>query len=365
MNRPAELRCPRCGAAVFATDDRCMSCGAELLRGQPVEQASAALGEGTDEAAEAARLTPVEYRTLPAAPPLRWTDIPVGGGFFDTLSRSWTFFAAALRMLTGHPVMLVPAMVSVVVALAILGAGYLTMRVTGVWEMFIHAPREATPWQFWALAAPFVLLAYTAMMAFMGMVVHMVDVYLKGRRATLRQAFADVVHNFPALFYLAVVNTAVDLLTSLLRNKRRSAIERTLTEAVDTAQRVSTHLLVPVIMLEDRPLKEATQRAYALFRWRLLDVIVGEAGLLLANRVVSFLALAPMLVLIGWAAWVAKAMVPIVIGVAVGLLIVLEAITGFVRTAYYTCLYLWAAAMEAAATDAVPAPEPLAKALAA
>lgn len=340
-----------------------MGCGAELEQGQLVEAQLPPAAGGHEGTLAGPAPVGVEYRTLADAPPLNWSDIPVGGGFFDMLSRSWSFFVAAVRMLFGYPLMLVPSLLSTLVAAAILGTGYLVMRATGVWQLYMHSPRNATPWQFWAMAVPFSLLAYVAMIACMGMVVHMVDVYLRGRRATLRQAFADVVRNFPALFYLAVVNTVVDLLTSLAREKRRSAATEALTEAVETAQRVSNHLLVPVIMLEDKPLKDATKRAYALFRRRALDVVIAEAGLLLANKVIGWVVMVPLLAALAWAAVVAKALLPATIAVAVGVLVVQEAITGFVRVAYYTCLYLWAAAMETKATELVPAPEPLARAL--
>lgn len=363
MNQPQELSCPRCGAKIFITDEQCMACGAELERGQLVEAEPPPAPGGREATPVGPAPVGVEYRTLPGAPVLNWGDIPVGGGLFDMLSRSWSFFIAAMRMLFGYPLMLVPSLLSTLVAAAVLGAGYLVMHASGVWQLYMDAPQGATPWQFWAMAVPFVLLSYAAMMAFMGMVVHMVGGYLKGQRATLRQAFADVVRNFPALFYLAVVNTVVDLLTSLAREKRRSAATEALTEAVEAAKRVSNHLLVPVIMLEDKPLKEAAKRAYALFRRRVIDVVIAEAGLLLANKVIGVVLGAPLLAAVAWAAVAAKVLLPLMIAVAVGVLVVQEAVTGFVRVAYYTCLYLWAAAMESKATELVPAPEPLAIAL--
>ena len=128
---------------------------------------------------------------------------------------------------------------------------------------------------------------------------------------------------------------------------------------------VANNLVVPVIMIEDKPFIKALERAYDLFKGTVLDIIVAELGLLVFNRVVVLLlALVGTALVVGMLA-ISQALLPVAIAAIVGLVLLAAAITSFIRTAYYTCLYLWAAAMAALETERVPAPEPIAKALAA
>ncbi len=362
-----KLRCPKCGAPILETDTECMNCGAELSHGRLVEDVAAqpaAPGLHVDHGVAEVEAGNVEYRTLPTAVSLDWGAL-AGGGFFAALSRSWRFFTACLEMLADYPLMIVPALLSVLVSLAIVAAGAGVLYLLGVWDQWTSGNDESVPWQVYVVMVPTLLVAYAAMLSFMGMIAHMVDAYLRGRRATLGQALADVLQNFPALFYLAVVNTVLSLLLSAVRRRSRSWAGRALTDTADRARMVANNLVVPVIMIEDKPFTEALRRAYDLFKGSVLDVVVAELGLLVFNRVLSFVfALIAVGAFVASAA-VAPALVPVAIAGLVGLLLLTVAVTSFIRTAYYTCLYLWAAAMETLGTEQVPAPAPIAKALAA
>ncbi|MCD6352462.1 MAG: zinc ribbon domain-containing protein [Armatimonadetes bacterium] len=364
MSRAEELKCPRCGAPILLTDTECMNCGAELDHGRLVEdQTSQAPGVAVEHGIAEVVTPDVEYRTFPGA--ADWDSVPLGGGFFASLSRSWKFFLACVKMLSGYPLMLVPPLMGIFVSLAILASAFVVLKLTGLWDQWMQSDNDKTPWGVWAVLAPFILLSYMALLSVMGMVAHMVDAYLRGRRATLGQALADVIKNAPALFYLAVINLVVSLLLSAVRSKSRGWATRAATGAAERAREVVNSLLVPVIMLEDKPLRAASERAWALFRKRALDVIVAELGLLVLNRVVAFVTVLLVGAMLAGAILVAQALLPVAIAAAAGLIILTVAFTSFVRMAYYTCLYLWAAAMEAMGSEKVPAPEPIARALAA
>ena len=362
-----ELKCPKCGAPILETDTECMNCGAELAHGRLVDELTpqpTAPGVHVDHGVIEVDAGSVEYRTLPTAVALNWGEL-AGGGFFDSLSRSWRFFTACLRMLADYPLMIVPALLSVLVSLMILGAAAGILYLTGAWEQWQQAEDSSTPWQVYVVMVPAALVAYAAMLSFMGMIAHVVDAYLRGRRATLGQALRDVLQNFPALFYLAVVNTIISLLLSAARKRTRGWAGRALTDTADRARMVANNLVVPVIMIEDKPFTEALKRAYELFKHSVLDIVVAELGLLLFNRIVGFVfALVAVSVLVVGVS-MGPAFMAVGIAAVVGLLLITAALTSFIRTAYFTCLYLWAAAMEALGTEEVPAPEPLAKALAA
>ncbi len=366
MTEDRELKCPHCGADILDTDTECMSCGAEICAGPPVGQSQAGEAVVQTDDGEVEVVTPdTDYLTIPEAQRVDWADIAAGGGFLDSLSRSWRFFGACLRMLTAYPAMMVPPLLGVLVSFGTVGLAYGVLKLTGLWEVAVSSGEHEMPLMVYVVLVPLFLLGYLCMLSVMGMVAHMVDVHLRGRRATLGQALADVIRNFPALFYLATVNTAVSLLLSLLRSKTRSWGGRALTGVAERARDAANSLLVPVIMLEDKSLKEATTRAYSLFRRRVLDIVIAEMGLLVLGRVLAFLVAIFAVGLFVAASVSAQVMLPLAIAGVILVVTLVSAFTGFVRTAYYTCLYLWALAMESAQSEAVPAPEPLAKALAA
>jgi len=120
---------------------------------------------------------------------------------------------------------------------------------------------------------------------------------------------------------------------------------------------------LPIIIIEDAPLKEAISRAWNLHRRQLADVIVAEIGVVVVNRVLGALATLTALGLGIVLYLTSPALLPVAIIVATAIISFAMIFTSYLRTAYYTCLYLWAAASEAA-QQPVPAPKPLAAAVA-
>jgi len=112
-------------------------------------------------------------------------------------------------------------------------------------------------------------------------------------------------------------------------------------------------------------LRRAAERARALHSRQLLPIATGEIAVALVMRLIM---VGAVLAALSGALLVIRSL-----GMEAGLialagaglfLAVVMAFTQYVRTAYYTCLYLWAAAREQAGETA-PAPAPLAAALSA
>jgi membrane-anchored glycerophosphoryl diester phosphodiesterase (GDPDase) len=127
---------------------------------------------------------------------------------------------------------------------------------------------------------------------------------------------------------------------------------------------VAVYLFLPIIILEDVSLPKAVGRAKEIHARNLIPIAMAEVGVLVVNRIVGFVALLPAVAGVGFI-WVShpELLVPALV-TAGAWLILLIAYTGFVRTAYYTCLYLWAVE-RAEAKELAAAPRPLAVALAA
>jgi len=199
---------------------------------------------------------------------------------------------------------------------------------------------------------------------FTGMAVHMVDKHLKGQDPRLGEAFADSVRNMGAILLLALASSVISLLTSGRRRRARGYDEADI--AARLAWRVwmvAVSLALPIIILEDMPFRRAWGRAKEIYAGNLVPIAIGEIGVIIVSRVISFLAV---LIAAAGVFWVytmsgRAALIPSLV-VAGLFLAVVMAYTNFMRTAYYTCLYLWAVEREAAGEQAA-VPKPIAAAL--
>lgn len=389
MTSPEKLTCPACGAAILYTDNQCLGCGAHLDEGRLVGTPTGPdlpppVAPGQDvldvtlepeaaptPAATAHREpppttpTPVPYRLDPEhQQAYGLQDAPRGTGFLAGLSRAWEFLKQSLALARDYPQVLMPSLLSILTGLVLVGI-YLG-------AMFLVQGSLRTPEHDHA-AAPLLLQLLGAAVAvagalltywFMGMTADLVSAALRGQRPALAHAWGEACRNAGALLWLAIVATAVHALTSSLR-RRGGLLGDVVADTADHAWQVASYLLVPIIILEDVPFSQATRRAVQLHRNNVVGIIVGEIAVSWLTGFVSGV----LLLAAGAGALLAAQAVPLlmapIIGALAAWLILIASASGYVRMAYYTCLYEWAAATETApATAPVPAPAPLAAALA-
>lgn len=296
-------------------------------------------------------------------------------GFFDRLQRGFAFVKKAYALAFEKPSLLVPTIAGAGVSLfwsALVGGmvflSWTTAHAAGTdpsrWAQAHHAMLTIAA-LVWMLGSYFV--AYF----FMGMTISMIDAWVKGREPSFTIAFADSMKNLFGIIQLALVSMLVSIVIGFVRGDRRSSslggalfgmVREAIARALEEAWTVLSFLLLPVIMIEDVGLGTALGRVRDIHRGNLMQIAVGELGILLAARVigfVAFLVMAPigfLLVGVGGTAGI----IPLVILVVV-VSIVLGTLQTFVRGAYYTCLYLWAYETERQrygerATVRVPAP---------
>ena len=353
-----KLTCPRCGADIVYTDAQCMSCGARLDQGR-LADAPAVAGDTLEVEVEAAR---PEYEVSPHhAQPWDPSRMPTGGGFWVKLERGWIFLKQAMTMWLRDKDLLIPSILGLLNLLVFFGLCYWALRAAGLWDQLMAEDGESKL-LFWALALPLTLAAYIITYFYTAMTVNLIDTHLRGRDAKLGEALQDALKNVGALISLAVLSMVVAAISSAVRG-RGSRARGLAAEAIDKTWQAATYLMLPIIIIEDVPLREAMTRAWQLHRGRLSDVVVAEIGVTLINKILGTLAL---LVAIGLGALLvlaSTALLPVAIAIAAGVISFAMIFTSYLRTAYYTCLYLWAAAAEAA-DQPVAAPKPLAEAVA-
>ncbi len=385
----SEMKCPSCGEKIYATDQHCLSCGVRLDEGrlvgadakakdveaaprdEPMPRTAFPADESADEAsaryasAEAAPGQEPRRETSYETKRGRWDPSRLSGerGFMASLKRGWTFLKEAVAMAFRDKDLFIPSVLSVlanIVLIAILGGVlYLTGDLAAA-----RADDAAVSTVGYVVLVVATLLIHVTNYFFTGMTVHLVDVHLRGKDAKLGSAFADSVKNFGGIISLAVATLVVGLITGAIRGRSGRGVRRA---AADTMQRgwaAITYLLLPIMILEDSPLMKSADRAKGLHSHNIIQIVVGELGLMLASRVIGAVVVGLGVIAGATVFFATPALLPLSIALALLFFVLASAFNAYVRTAFYTCLYLWAVAMETVGEEA-PAPAPLQPALSA
>ena len=354
------LTCPQCGEKVFRSDDQCLNCGARLDEGRLAgSQATPAAQADAEAPPQAPEPSGVDY-DIGTAAQRGWDpgQIGGGGGFLGSLSRSWAFLRESVTMAFRDKDLMLPAFFAILANLVLLGLLALILHLTGNLEPLLSESEHEIGPVGWVILIVMAFVGYVVTFFFTGMTVHLVDVHLKGKDAQLGSAFRDSLKNIGGILMLSVITLVVSLLTGALRGRDSSGLRRAAANAAERAWTVASYLLLPIIILEDISFIDATSRGTRLHGQNLIQIVVGELGLLIAMRIISFVT---MLIAVGFVVgFYLLSPALLVVGIVIGALLLLltMAFAAYVRTAFYTCLYLWAAAMETAG-DRVPAPAPL------
>jgi len=377
---PVSVLCERCRAEIC---DKCtvstpeaVLCSACAAREGIVSQDTSQRTSSAPTVSQSAGFTPaLPLRPRPTPPrsatipppsaPAYLGGVPFSGlspsaGFFDSLSRAFIFVRESMAMAFSDKDLLIPSFLSLLASAALLAIVVVVSQVTGLLKWVMQ--RNHSDWMDLLVFVPLAFLIYVVVYFFTGMTINLVDTHLKGRDARLGEAFADSANNFGALLTLALATTGVNLATALLRGGRRGrGLEGYAADAIDRVWLVASFLILPAIIIEDRPFRAAVERAREIHSGNLLPIAVGEVALIILNRVFGFVTLLVAAGL-GYLLWSATHSIVLPLIVAGLLLAFISAFNAFVRTAYYTCLFLWAVEIERVGAMA-PIPAPLAPAV--
>ena len=316
-------------------------------RAQSVRSPGGAPGQSLDEN--------VSYDTGPD----RWDPrrLHSGRGLMDSLRRGWAFVKEALAMALRDKDLLVPSTIAVFANLIVIAGLGGILHLTGDLGA-VTSDDEAMSTAGYATLVVATLIMYIISYFFTGMTVRLIDVHLRGEDAKLGNAFTDVMKHAGGILSLAVASLVVSLIAGAVRGRSRGGMRRA---AADTMQRgwmAITYLLLPVMILEDTSFMKSTGRAKSLHAHNVIQIVVGELGLMIGARVIGAVIISIAVIIAFVSFYAAPALLPIGVGVALLLIVLATAFNAYVRTAFYTCLYLWAVAMETVGEQA-PAPAPL------
>ncbi len=349
----AQAQCAVCGrTGVVAT---CRQCHREVC----AECATAPGPDTVCNACAARERAAIETRRAPVEVIAR---TPGGYGFWDSLSRAFTFLKESVVMAFRDKDLILPSLFATIAGAGLLGIIVAALWRTGALRTLAQGNDGRQPWGWLVVGAVIIVLNYAVAYFFVGMTINLVDTHLRGRDARLGEAFADARKNFLALLGLAIASTAVSLATGALRGRRGRDLGDVAANAINRVWIVATYLILPAVILEDMSLRQAIARARDIHQRNLLGIGVGEVGVILLTNILGVVGVI-CAAAVGYGVFVLGGGAMVAALVVGGLLLSgVMAFTMYVRAAYYTCLYLWAVATEQQG-ELAAAPAPLAASL--
>ena len=224
---------------------------------------------------------------------------------------------------------------------------------------------------FFYILAFFILLGnYFISYFFTGMTAFLVYDYFKDGDATMFEAWDAAKKNAITIFYLAIISAIVNIILGILRGRTRKdrsvggGLSGMIIGFIEKAWTVATYFMIPAIVIEDRDLKSAVERASSIIKRNLLPIGVGEIAVGLVTAFLSAFGLAIAIVIGISLINVTGPLLAIL--VAAILIVIIIALFMYVTTAYHTCLFLWARNVEdakAGVSGTIKPPAPIAGAL--
>ena len=186
-----------------------------------------------------------------------------------------------------------------------------------------------------------------------------------------------VLTSLPAIIMLGIVTLIAKRIAGWLRHKRGTGGIFSfgfdfLAGIIEVFWTLAGHMILPAIVIEGTSFWGAMKRADRIAQGNLLTIGVGEVGVDLICRGVSWLVYAGGVLgfSVAYFAQLSLTSIPMVVTglVWASLVLIVTAASIYIRAAFYTCLYVWAITAEeveeAMRADVAP-PEPLKAALAA
>ena len=211
---------------------------------------------------------------------------------------------------------------------------------------------------------------------FPAMPVYLIYGYLSEGDGRMDKAWAIVKRDLLDLATLAAASTAVNALQKLVKGQGQKAGRNLLASLIQNLWTEASYLILPAMVIEDINLADGIKRATQIVQDNLLLVGISTVGVKAVTGLIS-------VVLFLTGAGLGSALglgiislfggttvtLGLVIGIVAGLLVfftftmIATVISTYTKTAYHTCLYLWARDAEKAHSTQVNAPAPLAAVL--
>ncbi len=282
---------------------------------------------------------------------------------FENIFKGFSFIKESFRLITKDADLIKPSIYSIFAAIS-----FTIISVIVLFILQFQIPEGI----FYFLAFLVLLGDYYISYFFTGMTAFLVYDYFKDGDATMSEAWAATKKKAMTIFYLSIISAIVNVITSIIRRKGRESrsvgggIGGMIPGFIESVWTVATYFIIPAIVIEDRDIKGAVERATNIMKRNLLPIGVGEIAVGFVTGILSFIGFIVAIVigfmLFGAIGTAVGALVAIL--VAAFLIILVIALSMYITTAYHTCLFLWARNVETAgAPGTVKPPAPIANAM--
>ena len=275
-------------------------------------------------------------------------------GFIESWKKGWSFIKQTFGMARDNKKLLLPSLYQVLISVAyFIGWVAVIMAMNPTWS-------DST----WAVVGGIATFgSFLIFYFFCGVTCNMVDVHLKGGQPTIGEGCKDAGKNFVAIVFLALVSTVIEMFARAARDND-SIVGKIIAGIVEAVWTTLSFLLLPAIIIEDAGFGAAMKRVRQLHKGNMLLIGIGEVGVRGVTGLIGFIWIMLVFGVIWVDVQVFSGWTALIFGVVVGgtMISLFVAFSTYLRMAYYTCLYLWAADVEKQGQSA-PAPLPLAIAL--
>ncbi|SDZ29517.1 hypothetical protein SAMN05421504_11228 [Amycolatopsis xylanica] len=253
------------------------------------------------------------------------------------LARSFALFKASLRVLRSRKELATfPVLAGVsglLVALVFLVPAFFVSR-NGLMNEVKVAPGS------WGLLALFYVAAAFVTVFFNAALISQADVALRGGDPSVGAGLRAAGRNWLRLLGWAIITATVTMILRVIE-ERLGFLGTLIARGVDVAWSLVTYLVLPVLMLENRTVRESAKRSGEMFKRTWGENLAGQGGIGLAGFLVSLagviVLLLPGTLLGGAITWF------VCLGLAFCWLLVVSILTSTLSGIYQTALYRYAA----------------------
>jgi hypothetical protein len=297
----------------------------------------------------------------------------------QSLSQGWAFLKQAWSMAFKDKDLLKPSVYALVVGMIVSVIGIIPIIIVAV----TFGGNQIGNILMGILGAVLMFVQFVIAYVFSAMTIHLIYGHLTKGDGRMSEAMAIVRRDFVDILTLAAVSTLVGMLRSMAQNNRKNnvlaGILRAAMRAVEALWTEAALLVLPAMVIDDLNLKEGLARIVRITKENLLLIGISTVGVGWVTGLISLVFNVIGLVLAfaigaGIATMAGNSTAILVVGISIGVLIffafvmVVSLFSSYTRTAYHTCLYIWARDVETAKAQGssaqVMAPAPLAAALA-
>jgi hypothetical protein len=269
--------------------------------------------------------------------------------FLDDIGKALKFLAECFKMMAEEPKLLLPSLLSVVFGFfmsMIVIVPFIFMGLLGKIGLFMFGG--------FALVALFISFAFSYF--FMGASAHAVYQHVKFGRSSLGEAFNRALGSIVTLLLLSATAAVIQMVVNMLKNSGNRSrgglivglIASLAGDVIREGWDIAVRLLVPVAVIAGLGYMDTMKKSFDIVRNNFVIIGAGEVAIRILTGIIGFFGvlLSVLLALgiffvaeqaIGWT-WALGMALP----VAFVMISLVSTLNLFIRTSYYTLVYIWA-----------------------